>query len=1182
MNELEFTGKVKSWVDEILQRRTDLPFLQADIESSTFGRAKRHDFVLRPRGNAAGYALTGEVKLPDRRDGHSPYAESLVLDAHWKADNAGVKHFFTWNVNRFVLWETFREGTPKLDRSLDFFDWLDIKDSGELSRMETQTAIRKRLEEFLDYFAPIFRGEATLRRKPLDQRFIHVLESALDAPANLARAAIGARYASDAGFRKRLDSWLKTNLGATISAAEELDNLDRAARFSCYVMANRIVFYDALRRRYPDLERLTKRRPHRTNLGLVSYLTTLFAVAETATHDYETVFHVDELGAELPFLHSDAAVAWWSLIEQVDQYDFTGIDYDIIGQIFDRLIGPKERHRYGQHYTKSEIVDVINAFTIRDPNAVVLDPACGGGTFLVRAYARKKWLANREGKASDHATLLSGIYGTDKSGYAAHLSTISLATRDLVQAANYPRVASRDFFTLKRGLKTFPAGIADERGWGKFAMVALADVDSCVGNPPYIRQELLSDKEKKHYAMLCGRAWPGIGLSGRSDIYVYFWPVAAAFLAREGRHIGFLTSASWLDVDYGFKLQRWMLQNFCIEAVLESSDEPWFTDARVSNVATILRRESDRQKRLDNLVRFVQIRRPLADILLDFERGGDRLDAADRVRNHLLSVKTNVSDQNWRIRVLQQADLIRQAQPTAEVASGQSSTAQTDPAASHAGGKWGMYLRAPDVFFEMRDAYPEGFVPLDAIAKVRRGVTTNCDGFFFVRDVTADRVKALGAGAFKSTYGITVSQAEAVRVCLAGDDSIHLIEARFLEPEVHSLLEIDSIHLEPDALERKILLVDKAKSELRGTYVLKYIEWGERQGYHRHRSQGQKQSSRHWYDIVPETRSLLILPKIQQYRHIVVLNDQRLCVNCSLLEITDASVPTAALAAALNSTIVGLFKWSYGRGLGREANLQLDVYSAEMMLVPDVTKATAEQRRRLKAALKALATKPRTNLANELEYEERIRLDDIVLEVIGVRDVAERRRLREKLYDAIRALHANLRALELKAQANRLKVARRGKTTPQSLAAEIWDATLLPEGRLRRFPTEFMRKGIAIQKLRLPDGDATYKESLFEKATIRVGKRAIPVGDPDRARLLVEIAEYASRTNVPLPKDPSECVAILGAWRKYAAELAARFAELAGERTTDPKAQERIVADLWRRYKRWNTESPRPAGGRTN
>ena len=48
----------------------------------------------------------------------------------------------------------------------------------------------------------------------------------------------------------------------------------------------------------------------------------------------------------------------------------------------------------------------------------MLDPACGGGTFLVRAYVRKRELAaNRK-----HRDLLSDIYGVDVSQFAAHLT----------------------------------------------------------------------------------------------------------------------------------------------------------------------------------------------------------------------------------------------------------------------------------------------------------------------------------------------------------------------------------------------------------------------------------------------------------------------------------------------------------------------------------------------------------------------------------------------------------------------------------------------------------------------------------------------------------------------------------------------------------------------------------------
>src|SRR5262249_54619106 len=106
--------------------------------------------------------------------------------------------------------------------------------------------------------------------------------------------------------------------------------------------------------------------------------------------------------------------------------------------------------------------------------------------------------------------------------------------------------------------------------------------DSIIGNPPYIRQELLGDhkptigrlfeltdvrtgdKEQTTRPAefggrerICGEVPESISVprwSGRSDIYVYFFGHASAFLKAGGRLV-FLTSSSWLDVAYGIQLQ---------------------------------------------------------------------------------------------------------------------------------------------------------------------------------------------------------------------------------------------------------------------------------------------------------------------------------------------------------------------------------------------------------------------------------------------------------------------------------------------------------------------------------------------------------------------------------------------------------------------------------------------------
>ena len=275
--------------------------------------------------------------------------------------------------------------------------------------------------------------------------------------------------------------------GWLLSEDEEVirENLERAAKFSCYVLVNKIVFHTALRRKFSRLGKIRIPTTIFTGAELALQLAKRFEEAKRLTRDYETVFDGD-FGDTLPFLSNAAVDSWRELVNQIEAFDFTKLDYDIIGHVFERLVSPEERHRYGQHYTKTEIVDLINSFCIRDANAEVLDPACGGGTFLVRAYALKRYLADREPK---HAELLAQIKGVDVSAYPVHLSTLNLATRHLIDAQNYPLVARSDFFDVKpdRAIFHVPMGTAGVGG-RQSTMLQVSKVDAVVGNPPYIRQ----------------------------------------------------------------------------------------------------------------------------------------------------------------------------------------------------------------------------------------------------------------------------------------------------------------------------------------------------------------------------------------------------------------------------------------------------------------------------------------------------------------------------------------------------------------------------------------------------------------------------------------------------------------------------------------------------------------------
>lgn len=115
----------------------------------------------------------------------------------------------------------------------------------------------------------------------------------------------------------------------------------------------------------------------------------------------------------------------------------------------------------------------------------------------------------------------------------------------------------------------------------------------------------------------------------------------------------------------------------------------------------------------------------------------------------------------------------------------------------YAGDKWGgKYLRAPDIFFTILEKGKGKLVKLGDIAKVRFGIKTGANEFFYLTDEQAKEWK---------------------------------IEPEFLKPVIKSPRECKSILINPKELKYKIFICNKSKAELKGTNALKYIEWGERQ-----------------------------------------------------------------------------------------------------------------------------------------------------------------------------------------------------------------------------------------------------------------------------------------------------------------------------------------------------------------
>src|SRR5437667_3160001 len=664
LTEWTFAADAAKWITIWLHGRKSI----AKVEQRATGSLKRRDLSVIDRDGKK--ALTGEIRFRDAKDGQTPYNAKLVTDARRKALRAGAPYFFTWNVNRLVLWPTQDE------HEVAVFDSVRIRRHEELEFAAVERQIRDEfIPRFLEKYAAIYKGDEETGVRPLDQRFISRLESALQSIANTVFGYALELCRTNRSFKKHLDAWMKAQEWL-LSEDEQLlrDNVDRATRLACYITSNKLVFYQALRRnrrfRLPKLE-----IPSHVDTAerLLTNFRGLFEQVKIVTRDYQTIFD-GGLIDRVPFITYHVVERWRALVKLLNDFDFRQFGQDVIGHIFEDLLSPEERHRWGQHYTQPAIVDVINAFCIRHGDAIVLDPASGSGTFPVRAYARKKHLA----PALSHANLLEQLYACEISEYAAHLTALNLATRDLIDGENFPRVARGDFFDTRLDIPlcSVPDTTKDV-GTEATTDIYLRATDAGIGNPPYLRQEDIGKKNKKTYSALVKSEWPGLKLSGRSDLHVYFWPHATKFLV-DGGYFGFLTSASWLDVEYGFHLQRWILQNFELLAILESTSEPWFTGARVATAVTILRRCSDPKKRAQNLVRFVQLRKPLKELLANDGTETGRQEAAERLRQVIESAASDIRTDEYRILVVPQDKLWDDGCKLGQIISGKDNEEETE------------------------------------------------------------------------------------------------------------------------------------------------------------------------------------------------------------------------------------------------------------------------------------------------------------------------------------------------------------------------------------------------------------------------------------------------------------------------------------------------------------------------
>jgi len=461
------------------------------------------------------------------------------------------------------------------------------------------------------------------------------------------------------------------------------------------------------------------------------------------------------------------------------------------------------------------------------------------------------------------------------------------------------------------------------------------------------------------------------------------------------------------------------------------------------------------------------------------------------------------------------------------------------------GAKWGKYLRAPDVFFQILDRGKDKLCRLSEVADVRRGFTTGANAFFYVKDIT----DTLSDAELKQLYGLTRKKAQNIRVIEAGDGSTHLIEAEYLKPVIQSLKEAETIIVDPRSLGYKVVFVSESKRELSRKHLLRYVNWGEEAGRSFH-TRPTCAARSPWYKL-EKRDGMIVFPRFFHVRTPILLNQSRVFVGDVFFEVSESQSSMEALWAVMNSTLYYLSLELFGRvSLGDGV---LTVYGPDMTrtLLLDPRLIDNQITSRLIAVVQGMTSRPTFPVFHEIDQPDRQELDGIVLEALGFTDAEERKQVQEALYGAVTGL---VRTRLEKAQSVRAEERKRRRASAEAIAEDLLQE--FDPAMLKSFPKDFTPRKYVHTVIALPPGADDFERLTMTR--LAVGEKLLEFDEPDQALFLHYALQSGARETVQLPTHEPTLQKAVRQYTQYLNDLDKHLNDLASSRTRDRKLKARI------------------------
>jgi len=263
----------------------------------------------------------------------------------------------------------------------------------------------------------------------------------------------------------------------------------------------------------------------------------------------------------------------------------------------------QKRKEHGIYYTPKFVTDYIVKETVgrflkektynEALNIKILDPACGSGSFLIRAYdellsyhayQRSKSVPDL-GQWERLSVLTKNVFGVDMDRQAVEIARLNLLLRSLAKRETLPILGDniREGNSLISGtekeLKAYFGAQWREKkpfNWDEEFkdIMAQGGFDVVIGNPPYVDIRTMDDDLKGYFKSNYRSA------AGMFDFYVLFVERGLNLL-RNGGTLGLIISNKFLASDYGQKLRELLLDEYLVEKIVDVAQLGVFKEASI-------------------------------------------------------------------------------------------------------------------------------------------------------------------------------------------------------------------------------------------------------------------------------------------------------------------------------------------------------------------------------------------------------------------------------------------------------------------------------------------------------------------------------------------------------------------------------------------------------------------------